>query len=78
MEEERTCDRCPYVIPTEAEQEQLAKWGLPYGEHICDLYKRIVRHKEGSRSIMPCYECVGAPFEEVLRDEQRSDMPVLQ
>ena len=74
---ERTCLHCPYLSPTEAEQEQLRKWGLEASQHVCDLFHRIVKHKENSLDIIPCKECVSAPFEEANFDGC-SHMPLLQ
>ena len=75
---ERTCARCPYLSLTEAEQDQLRKWRLAEGDHVCNLYNRVLNHKKGSLDIMPCAECVSAPLLDGGVFYGFSDVPVLQ
>ena len=75
--EERTCGRCPYLALTEAEQDQLRRWGLNASEHVCDLYHRILQHKHDSPDLLPCEECTSNPFGEEVSNEG-GRMPVLR
>ena len=67
--EERTCGCCAYLALTEAEQDQLRRWGLNASNHVCDLYNRILQHKQDSPDLLPCEECTSNPFGEGVPDE---------